>query len=63
MRILLCGALALTYAPVSVHAEDGDTVSDTETVTQPDDGSQDTGDEQSTEPDKDSEAVPGSLTV
>lgn len=58
MRILLCGALALTYAPVSVHAEDGDTVSDTETVTQPDDGSQDTGDEQSTEPDKDSEAVP-----
>lgn len=58
MRILLCGALALTYAPVSVHAEDGDTVSDTEPVTQPDDGSQDTGDEQSTEPDKDSEAVP-----
>ncbi|WP_167849915.1 InlB B-repeat-containing protein [Galactobacillus timonensis] len=58
MRILLCGVLALTYAPVSVHAEDGDTVSDTETVTQPDDGSQDTGDEQSTEPDKDSEAVP-----
>lgn len=58
MRILLCGALALTYAPVSVHAEDGDTVSDTEPVTQSDDGSQDTGDEQSTEPDKDSEAVP-----
>lgn len=39
MRILLCGALALTYVPVSVHAEDGDTVSDTEPVTQPDDDS------------------------